>query len=94
MRWGNWAIEGGHGASGGNLFIREVGSAGFVFDLAIWNGSRTGNNSGFARVVSPDIAYARVTSGGVDQFCELASYSTRFVVAKGHFKGEVFAAAA
>jgi hypothetical protein len=70
--WGNWAIEGGHGASGGNLFIREVGSAGFVFDLAIWNGSRTGNISGFARVVSPDIAYARVTSGGVDQFCELA----------------------
>jgi hypothetical protein len=70
--WGNWAIEGGHGARGGNLFIREVGSAGFVFDLAIWNGSRTGNISGFARIVSPDIAYARVPAGEVGQFCELA----------------------
>jgi hypothetical protein len=70
--WGNWAIEGGHGASGGNLFIREVGSAGFIFDLMIWNGSRTGNISGFARIVSPDIAYARVPSGEIDQFCELA----------------------
>jgi hypothetical protein len=69
--WGNWAGESRHGAQGGNLFIREVGSAGFVFDLAVWSGSHGGNISGFARIVSPDTAYARVLAGEADQFCEL-----------------------
>jgi hypothetical protein len=69
--WGNWTIESGHDARGGKLFIHEVGSAGFVFDLAVWNGSHTGTVSGFGRIVSPDIAYARVPADQVDQFCEL-----------------------
>jgi hypothetical protein len=70
--WGNWTIESGHDARGGNLFIREVGSAGFVFDLAVWNGSHTGIISGFARIFSPDTAYARVAAGEGDKFCELS----------------------
>jgi hypothetical protein len=69
--WGNWTIKSEHDARGGNLFIREVGSAGFLFDLAVWSGSRTGNISGFARIVSPDTAYARVQADQADQFCEL-----------------------
>jgi hypothetical protein len=69
--WGNWTIESGHDAGGGNLFIREVGSAGFVFDLAVWNGSHGGNISGVARIVSPDTAYTRIPVDQADQFCEL-----------------------
>jgi hypothetical protein len=69
--WGNWTIKSAHDARGGNLFIREVGSAGFVFDLAVWNGSHTGTISGFARIASPNTAYARMPVDEVDQFCEL-----------------------
>ncbi|MFT0876244.1 hypothetical protein VRZ08_06750 [Rhodopseudomonas sp. G2_2311] len=70
--WGNWTIESGYGARDGNLFIREVGSAGFVFDLMTSNGAHTGAVSGFARIVSPDIAYARMPASEADQLCELA----------------------
>jgi hypothetical protein len=69
--WGNWTIERKHDAQGGNLFIREVGSSGFVFDLAVWSGSRTGNIFGYAQIVSPDTAYARLPADQVDRFCEL-----------------------
>jgi hypothetical protein len=61
--WGQWSIEAAGQARGGSLFIREIGAAGFQFDLSVFNGSHIGNLTSYARIVSSDVAYARVTNG-------------------------------
>jgi hypothetical protein len=61
--WGHWSIEAAGQARGGFLFIREVGAVGFLFDLSVFNGSHLGNITSYARIVSKDVAYARVTNG-------------------------------
>jgi hypothetical protein len=70
--WGHWNVAEDGGARGGCLFIREVGPAGFWFDIYVFNGARTGHLTGFARLVGPDLAYARVTTGGSMKICELS----------------------
>lgn len=70
--WGHWTIESRGAAWGGHLFIREVGPAGFLFDIAVFSGTHTGTLSGFARLVSPDQAYARIQVRTGANVCELS----------------------
>jgi hypothetical protein len=70
--WGQWTIEAPGQARGGALFIREVGSDGFLFDLSVFNGSHLGRLTSYARIVSKDTAYARVENGPSDQVGEIA----------------------
>lgn len=52
------------------LFVREVGAEGFLFDIAMADGARTGRITGFANYTGPDSAYARIESG-LGEPCEL-----------------------
>jgi hypothetical protein len=69
--WGHWTQPDRHATHGGTLFVREVGPAGFLFELDVWNGSHTGQVSGFARLSSPHLACARLPGSEPDKFCEL-----------------------
>jgi hypothetical protein len=60
--WGHWNLS-DHGARSGHLFISEVGADGFLFDLNTGHGSHTGSLQGAARIVSRDLAYARILDG-------------------------------
>ncbi|MEX2115246.1 MAG: hypothetical protein WEB37_00045 [Bacteroidota bacterium] len=66
--WGRWGVPSAVSVSGGGLVIREVGSTGFLFDITVFNGSHSGEASGFARIISKDIAYATLpsSSGGTE----------------------------
>jgi len=55
----------------GTLFIREVGSTGFIFHLTLIDGARTGAVSGFARFTGPDSAFAVIEGHGEDESCGL-----------------------
>lgn len=68
--WGTWNIQSGYAGHGGQLVIREVGSSGFTFEIDVWNGAHMGRINGTARIVSPDLAYARVLDPN-GKFCEL-----------------------
>ncbi|WP_148270087.1 hypothetical protein [Burkholderia gladioli] len=62
--WGKWSIVGDGRGHGGEVFIREVGPSGFLFDIAVFNGAHIGNLTCYARIVSSDLAYARVKNIG------------------------------
>lgn len=61
--WGKWNIEDIGQSNGGQLFIRDVGAAGFLFDLSVYSGSHSGAITANASIVSKDVAYARVPNG-------------------------------
>jgi hypothetical protein len=69
--WGKWSFGGGEQTRGGKLFVREIGSEGFLFDLVVFNGSHHGALTSFARLVSKDLGYARVQNGEGEEFGEL-----------------------
>ena len=60
--WGKWWFNYGNYV-GGQLLIREVSHAGFHFNLITNNGSHSGNINGFAKIISPDLAYCKVNNG-------------------------------
>ncbi|SFF22185.1 hypothetical protein [Paracidovorax wautersii] len=60
--WGRWTSRWNEMA-GGNLFIREVGPRGFLFDLAVFNGAHHGRITSYARLLSHDLAFAKVPNG-------------------------------
>jgi hypothetical protein len=68
--WGKWAFSPARGA-GGDLFIREIGSRGFLFDLSVYYGAHQGHITAFARILSADVAYCRVANGPGDPDGEL-----------------------
>lgn len=68
--WGKWRFE-PTSTAGGTLFIREVGPGGFLFDLEVFNGAHSGQITSFARILSADIAYCRVSNGPDDPDGEL-----------------------
>lgn len=59
--WGKWVFEPAPTA-GGVLFIREVGAGGFLFDLDVYNGAHVGQITAYARILSADVAYCRLTN--------------------------------
>ena len=61
--WGHWKIDDHGQAFRGHLFIRDVDTAGFSFDLLVVNGSHTGTISAYSSLVSNDVAYCRVPEG-------------------------------
>lgn len=68
--WGEWNLQ-INGATGGRLFISEIGPDGFLFDLRTWHGSHTGTVQSAARIVSRDLAYARISDANPDGDGEL-----------------------
>lgn len=68
--WGRWTSHWNEMA-GGNLFIREVGPRGFLFDLTVFNGAHQGHITSYARLLSHDLAYARVANGQDEPVGEL-----------------------
>lgn len=69
--WGKWASESNGLPHGGQLFIREVSSSGFLFDLSVFNGAHTGSLTAYARLVSSNLAYSRVPNGDERNFGEI-----------------------
>lgn len=74
--WGQWNVS-DHGAHGGRLFISEVGPDGFLFDLNTFNGAHVGSLQGAARIVSRDLAYARIPGGNSEGDGELVFRRSR-----------------
>jgi hypothetical protein len=70
--WGKWKMHDQELSHGGTLVIREVGAVGFLFDLNIFNGSHSGSITSYARIISPNLAYARIPNGDDGSFGELA----------------------
>jgi hypothetical protein len=70
--WGRWRSGSDGVPSGGDLLIYEVGPAGFRFDVSVYHGGHEGDTSGFARIVSPDLAYARIKSVNANEICEIS----------------------
>ncbi len=69
--WGKWSIENNGLAYGGEMFIRDVNATGFLFDISVFSGSHIGTLTAQARLVSPNLAYARVTNGKSGEFGEI-----------------------
>jgi hypothetical protein len=69
--WGQWNIEGNGLAHGGQLFIREVGPSGFLFDLSVYNGSHIGMLTAYARLAATNLAYARIANGDSGEVGEI-----------------------
>lgn len=74
--WGRWQIS-ARGARTGDLFINEVGPDGFLFQLDTTNGAHVGTIRGAARIVSKDLAYARIPEGNFDGDGELVFRRSR-----------------
>lgn len=60
--WGWWTFAPAQ-TTGGRLFIREVGPSGFLFELDVFNGAHSGRITSYARILSADLAYCRVSNG-------------------------------
>ncbi|MEO8154467.1 MAG: hypothetical protein ABI605_15460 [Rhizobacter sp.] len=60
--WGTWHVSSGDIFSA-TLFVREVGPSGFLFDLEVHHGAHQGQITEYARIVSQDLAYCRVSNG-------------------------------
>lgn len=60
--WGWWSFNPAPTARG-SLFIREVGSCGFLFELDVFNGAHLGRITSYARILSTDLAYCRLPNG-------------------------------
>ncbi|MDU1575949.1 MAG: hypothetical protein E6868_22275 [Pantoea sp.] len=69
--WGKWFSE-QRRSYGGELFIRETSSNGFLFDLKVTNGAHIGEITGEAVFVSRDSAYARIKEPDGIGFGELS----------------------
>jgi hypothetical protein len=69
--WGKWKIENNDVARGGQLFVREVGPAGFLFDLSVYDGAHMGELTAYARLVSADLAYSRIANGDSGEIGEI-----------------------
>ncbi|MFI5305475.1 MAG: TIR domain-containing protein [Nitrospiria bacterium] len=70
--WGKWSKEGRGVAHGGHLLVSAVGPAGFLFDLSVINGSYSGEISGYARLATVDLAFAKIKNVHSDRICEIA----------------------
>ena len=62
-----WRIASRGTSRGGELFVRDISTSGFIFDLTIYSGSHTGQVTGVAKIVSKDLAYARIPDGDYDR---------------------------
>lgn len=58
--WGNWHNE--SKVKGGNLMISRVSSDSFFFNISIYDGARTGEVDGKAQILTPNSAFAKISS--------------------------------
>lgn len=68
--WGTWEMDSKIKVRGGKLHINRVSSDAFFFDLSIYDGSRTGEVSGKAQILTPHSAYTRIKTLGKEN-CEI-----------------------
>ncbi|SDL79208.1 hypothetical protein [Chryseobacterium taihuense] len=60
--WGNWLNESKVKNKGGNLIISRVSSDSFFFNISIYDGARTGEINGKAQILTPNSAFAKISS--------------------------------
>lgn len=68
--WGKWQLETKVKAKGGDIHISRVSSDAFFFNLTLYDGARTGEIIGRAKITTPHSAYCRVKSFD-DKDCEI-----------------------
>lgn len=68
--WGEWKNESKAKMHEGALNIFRVSSDSFFFNLGIYDGARTGEVYGKAKILTPNSAYAKIKNFE-DQYCEL-----------------------
>ncbi|MFG0592239.1 TIR domain-containing protein [Myroides odoratimimus] len=68
--WGEWENESKAKMKNGTLKIFRVASDSFFFNIDIYDGARTGDIFGKAKILTPNSAYAKINSFD-DQCCEL-----------------------
>jgi hypothetical protein len=61
--WGKWVFGAHKSTFGGELFIREVGTGCFFFDLSVFNGAHSGQVSGYATISAKNVAYSKIPNG-------------------------------
>lgn len=69
--WGLWNKLNPGKSYGGELFVRDITSNGFLFDLMVFNGSHTGKITAEAVCTSKDSAYARIKNGPDNEYGEI-----------------------
>lgn len=69
--WGLWNKSNPGKSYGGKLFIRDITSNGFLFDLMVFDGSHSGTVTAEAICTSKDNAYARIKNGSDNKFGEI-----------------------
>jgi len=69
--WGTWQMRSNSSAYGGTLRITRVSSDAFFFEIAIFNGARSGMMQGRANILTPHSAYGRVATWDNKQ-CEIS----------------------
>ncbi len=68
--FGNWEMDFKIKARGGNLIINRVSSDAFYFTIQMFDGARTGDISGKAKILTPHSAYYR-HKPDEDKVCEI-----------------------
>lgn len=60
--WGEWHLDTKVKAKGGSIRISRVSSDAFFFELTLYDGARTGEITGKAKITTPHSAYCRLKS--------------------------------
>lgn len=60
--WGEWINYNHNRSFGGDIFIRETTSSGFLFDMSVYSGSHSGRITSQAIFVSRDMAYTKINN--------------------------------
>ncbi len=68
--WGRWHLESKFKMRGGYLHVFRVSSDAFLFNIRIFDGSRSGDVWGKADILTPNSACAKVVTGE-DKSCEI-----------------------
>lgn len=68
--WGTWSIESKTKVRGGELHIKRVSSDAFFFEITLYDGGRTGEISGKAEIVAPNVAYTQIQTSE-NKICEI-----------------------
>lgn len=68
--WGKWELESDAKVHGGQLYIHNVSSDAFFFDVSIVDGERTGGVGGKAQIMTPHSGFSRIKTPDGDD-CEI-----------------------
>ncbi len=69
--WGKWNIDPKYKMRKGELRISRVSSDAFFYNIEIFDGARTGEIRGKAKILTPNSAYSRIGRQENTEYCEL-----------------------